>query len=178
MRSPTRLLPGHTPEPLDDVEWDQILSCKPAQADAAPARILFRERVSAARADDGRARPVCAWSARPGLFSQTRTGGGTEPRGPALPLPVAVDRLVHVRVAVCHQVERRARRRSIVANTMASMSAMSPKVVRKATAKQATAKPGLLSGRRLGEASQPAAWRTNASGPVRSAKCVGTLRNL
>ena len=41
-----------------------------------------------------------------------------------------------------------------------------------------TAKPSLLSGRRLGEASRPTARRTNASGPVRSAKCVGTLRNL
>lgn len=59
--------------------------------------------------------------------------------------------------------------RSIVANTMARMSAKSPKVVRKATAKQVTAKPGLRSGRRLGEASQPTARRTNASGPVRSA---------
>ena len=49
-------------------------------------------------------------------------------------LPVAVDRLVHVRVAVCRQVERRATRRSIVATTMARMSAKSPKVVRKATA--------------------------------------------
>ena len=69
----------------------------------------------------------------------------------------------------CRQVERRATRRSIVATTMARMSAKSPKVVRKATAKQVTAKPGLLSGRRLGEESQPTARRTNASRPVRIA---------
>jgi hypothetical protein len=62
MRSPSRLLPGHTPEPLDDVEWDQILSCKPAKLTQRQREFYFengyllRERMTDVRAQFVRGR--------------------------------------------------------------------------------------------------------------------------
>src|SRR6516225_2152278 len=52
---------------------------------------------------------------RPGLVENSQLSAGQYTRDAR----DAGDRLVHVRIAVCRQVERRATRRSIVANTMA-----------------------------------------------------------
>ena len=64
----------------------------------------------------------------------------------ATALPAVVHRPLHVRVAVCRQVARRATRRRIGVNTIARTSEKSPKVAKKGAAKQGTTKPVLLSG--------------------------------